>query len=330
MAIELKLGSQSPLVRVWTDVMLARFKSYALGTDGKPLRSDGYYGFDEQKVQKEYQVRTRQAKSLAEASGEVSEDDLIRLGIVPVLFTVHGTGMADPLGPGYPADVARACLDLVKWQPIGNYPAKPFPMWHSILLGASELRKQIRMAVDRWGPGVRIILVGYSQGAVVVSLVHEVDIMAPNGSLKDLKGRVMLGVAIANPMRELGKANGNKFAGWPMPTGRGILRGRIVNTPDYWLDFANRGDIYTEVPDDATGENMTAICEFVMSQTWYAGLWAIAKRIFSTILNPFKEGDDLVKAILQAGMFFGGGLKEHNIYQIGPAISAVRKAVTRT
>lgn len=330
MSIELKLGSQSPLVRVWTDVMKTRFKGYALGLDGQPLKNDGYYGLDEQSVQREYERRTGQAQD-----GKVSEDDLIRLGVVPILFTVHGTGMADPFGPGYPADLARACLDVVKWQPIGNYPARPFPMWNSVLQGAAELKFQIRQYANRY-PGCRIILCGYSQGAIVTALVHELYIAAENGELRDLRGRVMLGVTWGPPMREKGVANGNKFAGWHISDGRGILKGRMKNTPDYWLDFVHcmgspeGQDIYGDVPDDATGENETAICDFIMSETWYSGVLAIAERIFSTILNPFEEGDDLVKAVLQAGMFFGGGLKPHNIYDIGPAISAVRKAVTRT
>lgn len=331
MAEGLKLGSHNPLVRVWTDVMINRFSGYALGRDGKRLVNDSYFGYDEEKVQREYQWRTEQVPT-----GQVSEDDLIRLGIVPVVFTVHGTGMADPFGPGYPADVARACLDLIHWQPIGNYPAKPFPMWGSILQGAGELRYQIRQAVNRWGAGIRIVLIGYSQGAVVTALVHEVDIMAPGGALSDLRGRVMLGITWGPPMREKGVANGNKFAGWHISDGRGILRGRMKGTPDYWLDFVHcmgspeGQDIYGDVPDDKTGENMTAICDFVMSEKWYSGPVAIAQRLFSTVNNPFSEGDDLVKSVLQAGMFFGKGLAPHNVYDIGPAITALRRAVTRT
>ena len=50
--------------------------------------------------------------------------------------------MPDPFGPGLPADTARAVPDLYKWQPIGNYLAKPFPMWPSVLEGLEELNYQ--------------------------------------------------------------------------------------------------------------------------------------------------------------------------------------------
>ncbi|AIT13485.1 lysin B [Mycobacterium phage SweetiePie] len=328
----LKKGSNGALVRLWTNVMLSRFKSYALGVDGKPLVNDGYFGNDEEKVQKEYQIRTGQFPS-----GEVSEDDLIRLRIVPVLFTVHGTGQADPLGPGYPADLARACLDLVHWQPIGNYPAQPFPMWPSILKGVKELKFQIEEYERRY-PGYRKALAGYSQGAVVTALYYMLYVFPENGEHHYMlkRGDFLISITWGPPMREKGVANGNKFAGWHISDGRGILKGRMVNTPDWWLDFVHcmgspeGQDLYGDVPDDKTGENETAICDFVMSEKWYSGPLSILKRLLATGANLFTEGDDIVKAVLQAGMFFGHGLTPHNIYDIGPAITALRKAVTRT
>src|SRR5262245_54005024 len=58
--------------------------------------------------------------------------------------THHGVGMPDPFGPGLPADTARAVPYLYKWQPIGNYLAKPFPEWPSVLEGLEHAPFQIR------------------------------------------------------------------------------------------------------------------------------------------------------------------------------------------
>jgi hypothetical protein len=96
----LQLGSHGPLVSAWTQVMLKRFRSYALGVDGQPLRDDGYYGFDEQKVQREYERRTNQAQD-----GVVSDHDLEQLGLQapdtkPLLITVNGAGVPWWVGPG--------------------------------------------------------------------------------------------------------------------------------------------------------------------------------------------------------------------------------------
>ncbi|SID02975.1 Bacteriophage protein [Mycobacteroides abscessus subsp. abscessus] len=88
--------------------MLARFASYAKAADGGPLKVDSYFGYDDQAVQKEYQRRTNQAQN-----GVVSDDDLIRLGVTPVLFTVQGTGV--DMWTGYPADATASTLG--KWPP---------------------------------------------------------------------------------------------------------------------------------------------------------------------------------------------------------------------
>ena len=50
----------------------------------------------------------------------------------------HEIGRPDPF-PGLPADTARAVPVRYKWQPIGNYLAKLFPMWPSVLEGLEEL-----------------------------------------------------------------------------------------------------------------------------------------------------------------------------------------------
>ncbi|WP_132855842.1 cutinase family protein, partial [Mycobacteroides abscessus] len=159
----------------------------------------------------------------------------------PWLFTVAGTGAG--WDAGYPADLARAVLDLFRWQGIG-YPAAAFPMGQSVDAGIAELLRQMKLRLDRF-PAAKFVLVGYSQGAIVTSII----------------GAVTYG----NPCREVGVANGNRAAGWPVPAGRGIGDDRLVGTPAWWYDYAHGAnsvwgrDIYTDTPDDKTGEMMTAV-----------------------------------------------------------------------
>ena len=103
----LGLGSSGLMVGAWTATMLKRYESYALGRDGQPIKVDGFFGFDEQLVQQEYQRRTRQPPT-----GTVTDLDLRNLGLLPVLITTHGSGQPDPFGIGYPADIARRLLHL--------------------------------------------------------------------------------------------------------------------------------------------------------------------------------------------------------------------------
>lgn len=320
----LQLGSNGLLVKRWQKAMLARFASYTKGADGGPLKVDSYFGLDDQAVAREYQRHTGQA-----VTGVLSQDDLIKLGAMPVLLTVQGTGV--DMWTGYPAEVARACLDFCLWQPIGNYPADPFPMWASILQGIAELRLQIRAYANR-NPGCRIWLAGYSQGAIVVSWVYKHDILAKNGILNDLLRFVGKAVTWGNPMRELGKANGNLRAGWPVPEGQGILHDRLQGTPDWWLDFAHGAnsewgrDLYTDTEVGARGDDESAICDIVMQQTLLSGPIALAKRVGALITNPIEGIPAAVEAIYDAGMFFGGGTGPHVNYSIEPAVDLLRAA----
>src|SRR6476619_3162555 len=134
--MSLKLGSNGLMTSAWTATMLTRYRSYALGVNGQPIKVDGYYGNDEQKVQREYQRRTEQIQT-----GEVSDQDLHKLGLLPTLISTHGTGQADPFGAGYPADIARRVLDLYWWQPTGNYPAQAVPMNGSADAGEREIAR---------------------------------------------------------------------------------------------------------------------------------------------------------------------------------------------
>lgn len=323
----LKLGSHGPMVSAWTKVMLSRYKSYALGVDGTPLKVDGYFGYDEQKVQEEYQHRIGAA-----VTGVVSDDDLIGLGVMPVMYTVQGTGVDMWTGP--PADTARAALDLVHWQPIGNYPAAPFPMWSSIMQGVVELRVQIRK-FETQHPRHKKVLCGYSQGALVVDVVYMLDFVAEDGEFHHLLDTVKLGITWGNPGREHDKANGNVAAGWPIPEGQGICKFRMEGTPDCWFDFAHGAnspwgrDMYTDAEfGTTTGADETAICDFIMSEHWYDGPLSIMKRVIALPGDPVNGSWGIIESLMQAGMFFGSQTGPHVNYDIGPAITVLRDTVS--
>ena len=48
--MSLSLGSSGLLTAAWQATMLRRFESYALGLDGKPLKRDRYFGYDEEAI----------------------------------------------------------------------------------------------------------------------------------------------------------------------------------------------------------------------------------------------------------------------------------------
>jgi hypothetical protein len=248
-------------------------------------------------------------------------------GKVGTLFTVQGTGVDMWTGP--PADLARAVEADWEWQPIGNYPASPFPMWASIWQGITELRFQLRRHADL-NPTGRIALAGFSQGAIVTSWVYKWDIALPGGILHDLLPRIAAGVTWGNPMAEQGKFHGNRYAGIPIPEGRGINRDRLENTPGWWLDFGHgrnspQGqDIYCDTPLDPSGDMMTVICDIVMQQEQGRGFMGLVDQAGKLLADPEGRVPYLIDAVMQAGMFFIGGTGPHLSYDIRPAIDYLR------
>jgi hypothetical protein len=223
----------------------------------------------------------------------------------PVLITVNGTGVADPFGPGFAADVGRGfaydpwaalgqniagCLYTtdVYWQPIG-YPAAVYPMDPSVQAGRAEVNRQIGMRPA----GTPLFLSGYSQGALVTDAVWASDILADNGihhdRLPDVKGIINFG----DPRRCPGVAHGNEVAGLPLPTTRdGVITGGIAGpddlrpsqTPDFLLSCALDGDLYACCPvganpwtaESGAGATETGIYNIVQQAT-FMDLLAVAK-----------------------------------------------------
>lgn len=318
---EIRLGSHGELVERWQATMLIRFRSYALASNGGPLKIDGYYGYDDQAVQREYQRRIG-----APQDGIVHQGDLEALKLVPAhkgwLFTVQGTAVPDPFGPGLPADTARDCLDLYNWQPIGNYPARAFPMWGSIMDGYNELTSQIRQK-----PG-RINAAGYSQGAVVVSLVLKHEIMDPKGSLHHRLHDVRKIVLWGNPCRQKDFAH---FDHWihPIagPGSGGILADErlydLESQPFQVRDYAHDGDMYATNYDNDRDEYKRAIAKIIMRATdWFGGEDSVFSQLKELGMRPLEEGIAMAKAIIDAGRFFTNTAHGYNRY---PALDWLRE-----
>jgi hypothetical protein len=239
-----------------------------------------------------------------------------------VLFTCQGT-VPSTMFDGPPAFTARAVEDLYYFQPVGGrYEA--FPMDNSINEEKAELKRL--MTLPQYVEQDKSFL-GYSQGGIVISEVFFGDVLPSDGELHYLLPTIKRACTWGNPSRELGVENGNKRAGLPLlgSDSRGIMEDRRRNrdTPDWWLDFGNPKDIYVDTPNDDQGEDYTAIAKIVMG-SWWGGPDSIYHQIFEIVTRPITEIMAMVKAIIGAGMFFGGGIKPHLSYDIAPAIDFLR------
>jgi hypothetical protein len=267
----------------------------------------------------------------------------------PVLITVNGTGVADPFGAGFDADVGRAFavnpwaaiandidglppppLPPVYWAPTG-YPAAVFPMNPSVQIGRAEVNRLIGLNHE---PGYPLFLSGYSQGAIVTGMTFLMDILHPDGVHHDRLPDVSKGGVInfGDPLRAPGVANGNREFGFPMPTTLdGVTTGGIAGpldlhpdeTPDYYLSCALDGDLYACAPvgDDpykheaGPGKVETGIYRFVESGSVVDFL-----KIALDIGAPIST----IRAIYNGLKFASAGLNApHWQYQgfVGPAIN---------
>jgi hypothetical protein len=291
----LQLGSSGPMVAAWQATMLARFKSYALAADGGPLKVDAYYGNDDQAVQREYERRTNQAQD-----GKVDDIDLHGLGLLPTLLSIHGTGQPDPFGIGYPADIARRCLDLYWWQPVGNYPARAVPMDESADDGEREAVRLISDPVIVPGP---VAFVDYSQGAICGGRVRN------RMRAGKLRGQLIGAASFGNPMRPAGS-----YAGNVDPGGHGIDPTLETASEPFCLNLAAKGDLYTTCPDGNVGEMERAIFNAVFRR--WTGKDSVPEQLWEMVTNPIPEVAAAGKALWNGGLFVVRGTGPHVRYHL--------------
>lgn len=294
----LQLGSHGPLVSKWTDVMLRRFRSYALGVNGLPLKNDGYYGYDEQKVQREYERRTFQAQD-----GVVSDHDLGQLGLAqPVIFTVEGHLSNMWFGPA--ADTARAVQLQGKayWQPYGYVnDAIPFANKQATaglvqLVGSTALPDG-----TPFPPGTNWGLESFSQGAMIATMLMRDHVLPESGDLhwrlKDFKRAVAHG----NPFRAK-----DACCPWaPNPPARGtggIMIGERFNTrgtpiEGLWQEHPRKGDMFADEGEDDAAKDKEAIARIITENSWAGGDGALLSRVLSIVTNPFMTIPAIVATI---------------------------------
>jgi hypothetical protein len=156
------------------------------------------------------------------------------------------------------------------------YPAAVFPMGLGIDQGVATLSTAIRAV------GGPFILVGYSQGGGIVSLVLN-ELLA--GSLTAYAADCIAGVTFGNMCRQEGKV----APGQTDPGGHGIWASNLLtDTPSWWWDFALPLDMITTIPDTTFGVDVTSATEVVV------GLF---------------NGGDLIAFLVQNLKLFGGGVQ---------------------
>ena len=276
-------------------------------------------------------VNTGKHKPGAFVSGVVNAETKYVMGYAkrpvvdtrPLLLTVCGTSVPWWVGPD--ADTARAVESRYFWQPVG-YPATAFPMGKSIAAGNVECKVQCnrsepgfmhRQRIEKYG----LVLAGYSQGATVIAELWENDIKPANGSLNWAKDHVLKAVAWGNPNREAGKVwpdNG----GSPMAslTSQGVSSKGMKDTPDWWRNYAHKGDLYASCEPGDSQQDKNAIWQIVRDLNVFTGPDSLLAQVIEISQLPLPRIIAAFSALIDAGMFFVKQTGPHVNYGIQPAI----------
>lgn len=285
----------------------------------------------------EMQKRYNAAGQLATGKyvpGIVNFETKIVMGYIPrppkvdqrtMLFSVCGTGVPWWVGPD--ADTARAVESQYRWQPVG-YSARAVPMAGSITEGRAELVNQFNIHRDqviRRGAA----LAGYSQGAIIVGETWEEDIKPPTGVLHWAYPHVKKAVCWGNPMREKGKVWPDA-GGAPSPKNHMGVTGKLmVDTPDWWRNYAHAGDLYSDCPDDESTEDRTAIWQIIRNGDFMSGPDSLLNQVMELFgvrqdAHQISEATGMFKAMMDALVFFGKQTGPHVNYSVAEAIAYLK------
>lgn len=277
-----------------------------------------------------------------------------------ITMTVSGTGvdMWNAAPPQPAAVIPLLNRNLCWWQPVGNYPADVFPMGTSVQDGVDEL---VRLFNEVF-PNNSKILMGYSQGAIVVSHFIRDEVLNPRGRCYGQAKNIVAVATWGNPCRLPGFASGNQFSGWPLPDKLdGVTTGGIagpdcltaddvkphLNTPvthfwGEWVNTVGQGrDLYADAPvgdnpwtaEAPAGVVETNIYNIIQGTPLgvIGGIWRIIGEAIRTISPINNDLIATIEAIYNGGLFASAGPNAaHYTYDVQQIANFVNLAASQT
>lgn len=267
MSLPYKLGDSSDEIRYWQEWFKRVYSSYA-----PPV--DGYFGQEDAAAVKEMQRRLGWqadgvfSELLAKAvrypvpGGPATSPASPKQKALAVVY--RGTGGI--IGEDYVSRVCQQVSDLVEevnpsfpatmgGLPVGAAGGFGDPSAEHAVAQGYEEGKRVVIDAIRIDPSRKIIIGGYSLGAIVAAMLRE-------WILKTYPNNYLCSFSFGDPTRPVG---GCYFGGTPTK-GHGIsswLYGDVKDFRHCWL--AAPGDMYTSVPDDKAGEIMQDFFDIVTS-----------------------------------------------------------------
>lgn len=243
--------------------------------------------------------------------------------ILPLYFSVEGHMSDMWIGPvAYVGEVLRAEGRALHFPTAYDRFALPF----NNPSGVKELARRVGQTVQdngvKFPAGTPWAVGAFSQGAMIwYDFYHQY--LAPgkplNWRLKDLRGAIVCG----DPNREKGVCV-DWIADPPAPDHQGIMDVRWENTPEWMLEIARAGDLYTD--NESSGDAAlykTAVAKIVTQNSWSGGPAGMLARIID-LLSPTDDLIPITMAIIKAVMF-AANMGPHGIYPMDPAVQFLRE-----
>lgn len=232
------------------------------------------------------------------------------------IITING--FMGPWDWAMPANTARALGDDVNWIPL-LYDNFKFPLGIGVKDGYA---KGVALIRSISGP---FILAYYSEGSIVGKMLEDALL---TGELSDRNEDWIVSVSWGDACRELH----NWAGGLKDPGGMGISGpdNRVDTDPRvhaYVYDW-NKGDVYTNCPNNAAGLRMTLVYQLVIER-WSGELKSLILEATDLLKEPLINVISIVSAVIKFFTFLGQGQAPHMNYPIDDAVATCRDAMSR-
>lgn len=289
MPLPYKLGDTGQAITDWQNAFQRMYRSYA-----PPVT--GTYGPADAAATSELQRRLGITQT-----GVFDYNTAKRAKFaVPRHLAIVFRGTGGVIGQDYVSRVCQANADLVEeinpeWPatmgglPVGTAGNINDPSMQRGVKIAFEDAKRIFLQRRAANPNIKVVVGGYSAGAVVAAKFRE-------WLLTYYPENYLCSFSLGDPTRPVG---GCYFAGTPTP-GRGISSWRYGDIRDWrhcWL--AQPGDMYTAVPDDAAGDVLQDGYDGITNVEFRDPLSA-AKAVVTMVLRIMQDSGIALPSVLTA------------------------------
>lgn len=317
MTLPYRPGDTGPHITTWQAWFTRAYRSYA-----PPVT--GTYGPDDTQATTELQRRLGLPQTghfdyhTAKAAGYT----------LPKHLAIVFRGTGGIIGEDYVSRVCQAVADLVDernpaWAatmggiPVGTAGSRDDPSMQRAVAAALDAGIAEFQRYRGGNPNIKVVIGGYSAGAIVAAKLRQ-------WMLENHPGNYLCSFSIGDPSRPVG---GAYHGGTPTP-GRGISSWRYGDTSDprhCWL--AHPADMYTAVPDNATGDILQAGYDGI-TNTEFSNPVAAAQAIAAMVLSIMDQSGIPLPALAKAAINGPAALTGFILPVFINAISGFAAAIT--